>query len=476
MTIDTFEISTTQATKILQVHEGHFTDLKAKAIKPSKLSQTISAMANADGGDIYVGIGEVEKPDKSKERNWNGFIDPEDANAHVQLIQELFPFEQYISISFFKTSDLKGFVLHIQINKTKEILYASDKHPYVRRGAQNLPIKDHESLKKLEFDKGIASFETQVLNIPKEIITESDVIKNFIQEVIPTTTPEAWLKKQLLIQSNKPTVAGVLLFAEEPQAALPKQSGIKIYRYKTRDKEGTRQTLAFNPITIEGDIYNQISEAVSKSVEIVEGIKILGEKGLEKIKYPVEAIHEILTNAVLHRDYSKKSDTQVIIFDNRVEIHSPGRLPGHITPQNILDEQLARNGALVRIINKFPNPPNKDVGEGLNTAFNAMRKLRLKEPEVLETANGVKVVIYHEPLASPEEMVLRYLESHKEISNSIARDVCGVDSENVMKQIFVKLAEVGLLERTPDKKGRSSTWRKSGKKYDKEPEQLTIEF
>jgi len=476
MTIDTFEISRNQATIILQMHEGHFADLKAKEIKPSKLSQTISGMANADGGDIYVGIDEIERSDKSKERKWNGFADPEDANAHIQLIQELFPFEQYINISYFKNDELLGFVLHIEINKTKEILYASDKHPYIRRSAQNLPIKEHSALKKLEFDKGIASYETQVLNLPVEIITKSEVIKNFISDVIPSSTAEVWLQKQLLIQSNKPTVAGILLFADEPQAALPKQSGIKIYRYKTRDKEGTRQTLAFDPITIEGDIYTQINEAVTKSVEIVEGIKILGEKGLEKIKYPVEAIHEILTNAVLHRDYSKKSDIQVIIFDNRVEIHSPGRLPGHITPQNILDEQLARNGALVRLINKFPNPPNKDVGEGLNTAFNAMRKLRLKEPEVIEIANGVKVIIYHEPLASPEEIVLRYLESKDEISNSIARSICGIDSENVMKQIFVKLALANILERTPGKKGKSSTWRKTGKKDTKKEEQLTIDF
>jgi len=47
------------------------------------------------------------------------------------------------------------------------------------------------------------------------------------------------------------------------------------------------------------------------------------------------------------------------------------RLPAHITPKNILKERFARNGNLVRVINKFPDPPNKDVGEGLNTAFEA---------------------------------------------------------------------------------------------------------
>ena len=60
------------------------------------------------------------------------------------------------------------------------------------------------------------------------------------------------------------------------------------------------------------------------------------------------------------------------VFDNRVEVESPGILPGQVTVKNILDEQFARNGMLVRLVNKFPDPPNKDVGEGLNTAFKAM--------------------------------------------------------------------------------------------------------
>jgi ATP-dependent DNA helicase RecG len=76
-----------------------------------------------------------------------------------------------------------------------------------------------------------------------------------------------------------------------------------------------------------------------------------------------------LTNAVIHRDYGIADDIHIRIFDNRVEIESPGRLPAHITPANILDERYSRNGAVVRYINKFPDAPNKDVGEGLNTAF-----------------------------------------------------------------------------------------------------------
>ena len=108
------------------------------------------------------------------------------------------------------------------------------------------------------------------------------------------------------------------------------------------------------------------------------------EDGLVSVQYPPETLHEIITNAVLHRDYALSDDVHVRIFDNRVEVESPGRLPAHITPENILRERFARNASIVRIINKFPNPPNKDVGEGLNTAFSAMAKLRLREPEIKE--------------------------------------------------------------------------------------------
>ncbi len=474
MKIETFNISEEQVSSLLHLHEGHFYDLKRKEVKPGKLSQTISAFANADGGDVYIGIGEKEKKDGSKERFWNGFIDIEAANGHLQLIHDIFPFQQYFSIGFFKNDKQPGFVLHVQIHKTKEIVKSSEGIPYVRRGAQNIPIKSHEDLKRLEYDKGISTYEQQTLSVPIEILTKSEITDYFINNVVPSSQPESWLTKQLLIQGKKPTVAGIILFSDEPQSALPKQCAIKIFRYKTKDAEGSRQTLASDPITIEGSAYDQIQKAVKETVKLVQGIRYLGDKGFEKIKYPHETLHEIITNAVLHRDYSITADVKIIIFDNRVEVISPGKLPGHITIKNILEEQLARNGAIVRFINKFPNPPNKDVGEGLNTAFLAMKKLRLKEPQIIEKENSVIVKIFHEPLASPEEIIMKYLETNNEISNSTGRDLCGIDSENEMKRVFQKLQASGLLERTPGKKGSASTWRKPKKDDTESAKQLNL--
>src|SRR6202040_4041624 len=142
-------------------------------------------------------------------------------------------------------------------------------------------------------------------------------------------------------------------------------------------------------------------------------------------------------------------DVHVRIFDNRVEVESPGRLPAHITPKNILKERFARNGNLVRVINKFPNPPNKDVGEGLNTAFEAMRRLRLKEPLVEQRESSVWVTLKHEKLATPEERILDFLRRNDEINNSKAREITFIGSENAVKRIFNKMIAAGMIDKIP---------------------------
>jgi ATP-dependent DNA helicase RecG len=230
---------------------------------------------------------------------------------------------------------------------------------------------------------------------------------------------------------------------------LPKRSGLKVYRYKTSDNEGTRTTLDFDPFSIEGNVYEQIKTAVSETTRIIESVRLHTHKGMVPVAYPIEAIHEIITNAVIHRDYSITDDIHIRIFDNRVEVLSPGTLPGHVTAENILSERFARNPGLVRLINKFPNPPNKDVGEGLNTAFESMKQLKLKPPIIEQEGGYVKVVLRHEALATPEESILEYLLENNEIANRHAREICYIDSENKMKRILQVLVQNGLLEPVP---------------------------
>ncbi|MGD1155786.1 MAG: ATP-binding protein [Terriglobia bacterium] len=460
MPVDVNEITDKQLQEVLSYTEGHFVDVKAKEIKPSKLTRTISAFANADGGEVYIGIAEnVTLPFPHK---WRGFSNPEEANAHLQVFESLFPLGEDYLYNFLSHPKQTGLILQVIVRKTKGIIKASDGIPYIRRGAQNLPVNTPSKVTLLERNKGITSFENEPVSVDLSNICNSETVIKFILDVVPTSEPEPWLRKQELIKGGKPTVAGVLLFADLPQAILPKRTGIKVYRYKTSGEEGTRDTLVGDPISVEGCAYDLIKQAVEITKEIISKIQILGTRGLEPVTYPTETLHEVITNAVLHRDYSLADDVHVRIFDNRVEVESPGRLPAHITTKNILNERFARNGNLVRVINKFPDPPNKDVGEGLNTAFEAMRSLHLKDPVFLEPENSVIVQIKHEKLASAEDIIMEYLDNpdNEFITNRVARGLTGIKSENSMKNVFLRLRDRKLIEPVPGRSGFSSAWQK----------------
>ena len=452
-----YEIDDSQAANIMATQENYLNDLKAREIRPAKLSETISAFANAAGADVYIGIDE----DKSTNtRTWRGFDDPEQANEFFHTLFQAHPFGNHIKFEFLRNNKLPGLVLHITVKKVKEIVRSSSGDVFVRVNAGKQKIDTPEKLKRLELDKGIITFENEWVEVPLPKIENSLSILNFLINVIPTGEPLTYLNNQELIKEGHARVSGILLFCDEPAVFLPKRSSIKIARYKTKDSDIGREFLDGNPITVEGDAYNLVYKAVAQTKIIIEGIKKLCEEGLEAIEYPEEALHEVITNAVLHRDYSIVADVQIRIFDNRVEVESPGKLPGHVTTENILDTQSARNPSLVRLINKFPDPPNKDVGEGLNTAFRAMEILRLKPPIILEKDTSVLVVIRHESLGSPEDLVMQYMDINDEITNTTAREITGIKSENSMKNVFLRLKARNMLEPIPERKGSASAWRK----------------
>jgi ATP-dependent DNA helicase RecG len=453
----TTKLSNLELEKLFSLTEGHFLDFKGKAIQPAKLTRSISAFGNADGGELFIGI---EEPTLGGPKTWNGFESVEAANAHIQTVESVLPLGHGCRMTFLGADDQNGLVLQIEVFKNRDIIKTTTEDVYVRRGAQNLPVVQQDALERLRMNKGLASFETKTVDAAKEIITNSVETLSFVLEIVPHQEPDNWLRKQNLIIDEKPTVAGTILFAEEPQAFLPKQCGIKIYRYRTKEDEGTREALEGQPTTVEGCAYRQVYAAVGATKTIIENIRRMTPEGLVTVEYPEETLHEIITNAVLHRDYSIPDDIHIRIYDNRVEVESPGSLPGHITPKNILDERFARNGNLVRIINKFPNPPNKDVGEGLNTAFRAMKRLHLKEPQIIQRDASVLVVIRHEQLASPEERIMTFLESHQSISNGEAREICVIREDWRIRSIFARMAEAEMIEKLPGSTTSNTAYRK----------------
>ena len=260
-----------QASMLLARTEGHFLDFKSAEIRPAKMTRSLSAFCNADGGDLYVGIAE------NGSFTWDGFANEEEANGHLQAFEEVSPLGDDLDAEFMQCPGNIGLVLHVNARKSRFVRTASDGRAYRRLGAQNRPVAGDEELRALRRQKGIESFEDETLTIPLSDVTNSLPILEYMLAAIPSAEPEIYLKGQYLIHGERPTVAAVLLFAERPQAALPKRCGIKVYRYSST--ETSRARLVQDPISIEGHLYKQIHDAVAATTAIIQDAAFLDAGG-----------------------------------------------------------------------------------------------------------------------------------------------------------------------------------------------------
>jgi ATP-dependent DNA helicase RecG len=288
--------------------EGHFFDRKAIGVKGAKIQKIAVAFANADGGEFVVGIEDsADEPDPVK--RWVGLATQEDFNQHVQALTEITPTLPF-RFSFLACPQRMGLVLHVQVDKSGQVHSTAEKKVYVRVGAQSLQLASAEQITALAFSKAAKSFEDYVVPASRmELIVESGAIQSFLADYSPKTDPVDFVVNQHLVDFKtwEPTVAGILLFSDLKDA-----------------------------FSVEGPLYDLIHKTVEEVKRIMSSISVWTTNGLQPVDYPPETIWEILVNAVIHRDYSVSDNTQVLIFDNRIEIISPGKFPAFITKETSL--------------------------------------------------------------------------------------------------------------------------------------------
>lgn len=449
---------------LLRREEDHFFDRKALMASGKTLQKIAVTFANSDGGEFVVGVADASEepiPDK----RWRGAAKIEDFNGHLQALTEVKPALQ-MEMLVLEAPERNGFVLLVRVEKSAEVHQTADGTVYIRKGAQSLPLKEHQRIQELQFAKGAASFEDQILTSgATEDISDAGELRRFLSEYSPKSDPLEFALNQNLVDRKTwgPKVAGVLLFNDNPAAVMPRKCSVKVVRYETKEDDPERDHLK-STITLEGPLYPLIQQTVNTVTEVMSSVTVWTTTGLKTLQYPPEAIWEIIVNAIIHRDYSISDDVQVRIFDNRIEVVSPGKLPGYISVENILSARYSRNSKIVRNLARYPDPPNKDLGEGLNTAFQKMKEWRLKQPEIVEDGNYVRVTIPHVPLAAPTEAILEFLKNNATITNRQAREITGIRSENLVKVEFYKLRDEGLLEMVPGLKGPAAAWRAKTKK------------
>jgi ATP-dependent DNA helicase RecG len=277
---------------------------------------------------------------------------------------------------------------------------------------------------------------------------------------------EALLKRGCLVQKDGqvlPTYAGLLLFGREPQRWV-RSSMILVVRYA-----GTTMGDIFVRDEIQGTLPEQIRRAEAFVLDNMRrGVRLLGLERIEETEYPVEAIREAIVNAIAHRDYRIRGDEiRVLMFGDRIEFYSPGRLPGHITVDNLIEERFSRNEIIVQILSDMGFIER--LGYGIDRMIRLMTGAGLPAPRFEETAAGFQVTLAghgasligeqadalrwrQAGLNERQEQALAYLLEAGRITNREYQQLCPDVSAETIRRDLADLVSKDLLLKIGEKR------------------------
>lgn len=256
----------------------------------------------------------------------------------------------------------------------------------------------------------------------------------------------------------RPTYAGLLLFGRQPQRWM---RGAEVLAAQF---SGAEMDDAFVRQTLGGTLPEQIRRTegfLAENTALRSRLKAWQRN--DEAPYPAGVLREAVVNAVAHRDYRLTgAQIHVLIFADRVEVKSPGRLPGHVTLRNLARERYSRNEAIVQVLADMGYIER--LGYGIDRMLRAMKENNQAPPQFAEGEASFEVTLYRrppEPGAPPAasaqatriEKLLAYARRAGRISSRDYQELCPDVSAESLRRDFVDLVERGILLRVGDKRG-----------------------
>lgn len=455
--------------------EGYNLDFKRVSGKMvQKALETINAFANTEGGVLVLGLDDPEKG-RGRGRIYGiqenlGAIDELRRKIRSHITPAV-PGIALIEVGCTLNNGTKGSILFVKVPKSAQLHSILDDGTFIRLQKSNRELMAME-ITSLSFAKGVVTAESEFAEVDFGLL-DTTVWKEYVRHRrLSGSIEDAMLRVGLARKREgriHPLRAAVLLFADDPSGVLASKCAVRIFRYSgTRITHEAMPNLVKKPKTITGPLIRLIEDAMDciKS-EIASGVTMT-KSGFQTIhKYPERVIKEAITNAVVHRDYHIQRDIQVRIFDDRIEIESPGLFPGTVTPTNILKEgSVNRNPLIVSHLREFPDPPNLDAGEGVRMMFNVMHEVGLYDPLYLTKPplpqEAVMICLFNEERPSLWDQVRAFIDKHGRITN---RDLCRIGEIDTLRasKLFRQWVKKGLLVvENPEASKKQTSYTKPG--------------
>ena len=425
-----------------------------------KALETVCAFANTQGGWLLLGVEDAAKA-QGKKRLFGIEENPEAVDEllrklithHLPVIEKISAFRLHTSLH----DGSPGVVVALHVPASDNVHSILDDGTWTRGQASNREMTATE-ITELSYRRGVRSAESEPVDVEFELL-ETETWRLFVSARGLSATGIADQLYRIGLARKvggelRPLRAAVLLFDDHPGALLVAsgtRADIRVFHYKgTQIEESEVPNLRKPPKTLSGPLYRLIEKAHQYVLdELAEGLTLAKSGFCTVHRYPERVIKEAITNAVIHRDYRFNRDIQVRIFDNRIEVLSPGLFPGRITTATVHRMgSFARNGLIASNLREFPVPPNVDAGEGVKMMFNLMRAQNLYPPQYRElrqqAQEAISVTLLNEESPSIWEQVSDWVDRNGSISNRELRQIAGLDTLKASKQLK-HWVEQGLL-------------------------------
>jgi ATP-dependent DNA helicase RecG len=439
---------------------GPESEFKAESTSLAKLAETLVAFANASGGTLFVGVG-------PRSGQPQGLADPE--AALDRAVEAALSTDPPLIIPLPQVTELEGKpVLVVTVPPGLPHVYSFRGKYLVREGAANRPL-DPRQLRRLMMARGAVSFEAEVPDGARLADLDWERAEQYLAELgglQSDSRDDALLKRGCLARRGSelyPTHAGLLLFGLEPENWV-RSGEILVVRYG-----GTTMTDRFLREEIRGTLPEQIRRAEAFVVDNMRrGVRLQGLERVEQAEYPVDAVREAIVNAVAHRDYQIRGDgIRVLMFSDRIEFYSPGRLPGHVTIENLVDERFSRNETIVQILSDMGFIER--LGYGIDRMIRLMAEAGLPVPRFEETAAGFQVTLVGQGAAlvgedadvrrwrllglnERQEQALAHLTESGRITNREYQQLCPDVSAETIRRDLADLVDKNLLLKIGEKR------------------------
>ncbi len=331
---------------LIKAGENSTVELKQDSIHQESLLQEIVAFANTEGGVIIFGIEDNTDNIIGLTKAQADDIDTKVANITNDLIK---PFLQLIT----KTVVIEEKLLFlIFIPKGTNKPYNTRGAIYVRQGSTKRALTDKDEILRLYQSSGnLYADEMQIENSSISDVN-LDKVHDYLnkQKKDVENIGERLLVNLGVVKDSKLTLGGLLFFGKSPQKYKP-VFVIKAVSFFGNSLGGSDYRDSIDITGTIPELFDIGMAFLKKNLKHTQQGQNFNTQGILEISEI--ALEELLQNALIHRDYLKNSPIRLLIFDNRVEIISPGKLPNSLTIENIkLGNAVVRNNLVVSYCSK----------------------------------------------------------------------------------------------------------------------------